>query len=106
VVSFRTKRCRFREYAKSGYHAGLRVALALLSLRADARNPSAAPDEMAVVVREPQTLDVTQARTAPADTAPSDATLNIVEGVVSDASGSFEHARSWYSDIKARGRGR
>jgi hypothetical protein len=46
--------------------------------RAHAGNPSSAPDEVPVIVRETKRLDVAQARTVPADTLARDTAIYVV----------------------------
>jgi hypothetical protein len=51
--------------------------------RAHAGNPSSAPDEVSVVVRQSQALDVAEAGAVPSDTATRDAALDIREPIFS-----------------------
>ena len=48
---------------------------------ADARDPSSASDEVAVIVREAESLDVTETGTVQADAPPRDAAIDVVEAI-------------------------
>ena len=78
----RTRASRGRRSGEArGHSLGSLRGLASFPPRAHARNPSPSSNQVAVVVRETEGLDMAEVRTARADAATSDAALDVGEGV-------------------------